>query len=777
MKNLLFTLILLVLVGVATAQTVIENPKYGISNTNYLDLTKIELSPTETILSFTVHIQPYSGVSVHEKSFIQPVGDTTKLYLTKAEGIEIYKNITWEEGKDKISYRLYFPKLEESVYKIDFGEPVQNAWKIFDIEVKEQPYNSILPKKFIGNWFLSENGKWAFSFFDSIAVYDNKSWNYASVKPLNGITAITLKSNIEQKKLFAKITADGNCLIGFTENDLKAYTSVVPIKNQENTETFKSPILESGKVVYSGLIRGFTTRMDLKTGLIRFLNSLTNSMETHLIKIAADGSFHAEFSLAYPQLIFVTLPTGNKRLFFEPGKNLFELINSGISEHPSLYMGESAEVNNGLQTTENISKDIVTTVPEVTKMNQKEYSDLVMTFKKNELEKLAKIQIEQLICSKAVQIRKLDIEYRAAKNIINFNQNVNQAIFYANRNLKEEKKLSFVPRDFDKSILENIKDTPINDEFAVTSSEYFNLLMALKNTDFVRPQSPLPNWLTILSSQLEKENTEITPEEKEMLEFSRINLLESFDSNKSKIFNTTYGDVEQKFLQKHNAKFLKIVNTWGKENLSTNLKLIFGDATSLPADINTLQSYLQKINSPDAKLNEDDFKKVKSEINTDFVKEYAISEYYRLKAKQEVKESTATAELKTEGDKLFDTLINKFKGKVVFVDFWATWCSPCRMGIEKMKPLKYEMAGKDIVFLYITNQSSPEKTYNEMKPDIVGEHVKVSEDEWNYLAQKFNIYGIPHYALVAKNGKIVNPDVLQMENEELKKLLVEQLND
>lgn len=777
MKNFIFTLILLVFVGVASAQTVIENPKYGISNTNYLTITKIELTQTETIISFTVKIPPHGWVSVHEKSFIQPVGDTTKLYLTKGEGIEIYKKISWDEGKDKISYRLFFPKLAASVNKIDFGEPIQNAWKIFNIEVKEQPYNSILPMQFLGNWFSEKNGEWNLSFYDSIAVYDNNVWKYKSVNSVNGITIITLKNNTQQKQLFAKSLNNGHSMVGLSENDLQTYTNSFQTQKLGDKNTFKTPILESGKVIYSGLIHGYTTRMDLKTGLIRFLNTLTNSMETHLIKIEANGSFITEFPLAYPQLISVSLPTGNKRIFFEPGKDLFELINSGITEHPSLYMGESAAVNFGLQATENISKDIISAIPEITKMNQKEYNQRVMILKKDELEKLIKIQNEQLICAKAVQIRKLDIEYRAAQNIISFNQNVNIATYYANRELKEDEQQPFIPRNFDISSLEIIKDTPINNEFAIISNEYFNLLMALKNTYFTLPQGPFPNWLSILSTQLEKEKAEITPEEKEMLEYSRLNLLELFDANKSKIFNTTYGAVVQKFIQRHNEKFSEIVNSCGKENLSSSLKLIFGNTTGLPSDINNLQSYLQKLNSPNAKLNEEDFKKIKSELNSDFVKEFVMAEYYKRKAEQEVKKTVGTAELKTEGDKLFDSLTNKFKGKVVFVDFWATWCSPCRQGIEKMKPLKYELAGKNIVFLYITNQSSPEKTYNEMKPSIIGEHVKVSEDQWNYLTQKFNIYGIPHYALVDKNGKIVNPDVMQMGNDELKKLLIEQLND
>ena len=79
------------------------------------------------------------------------------------------------------------------------------------------------------------------------------------------------------------------------------------------------------------------------------------------------------------------------------------------------------------------------------------------------------------------------------------------------------------------------------------------------------------------------------------------------------------------------------------------------------------------------------------------------------------------------------------------------------------------------MFVYITNESSPGKTWEEMISTIKGEHFRVSKDEWNYLSQKFNISGIPHYALVDKTGKVLNPHMMHLDNEPLKKLLMEQL--
>ncbi len=140
-----------------------------------------------------------------------------------------------------------------------------------------------------------------------------------------------------------------------------------------------------------------------------------------------------------------------------------------------------------------------------------------------------------------------------------------------------------------------------------------------------------------------------------------------------------------------------------------------------------------------------------------------------------LQKSTAEYVPVTESDKRFDNLVKKYRGKLVYVDFWATWCAPCRDGIEKIKPLKAELAeNKDIVFLYISNHTSPEKDYQKMVPGIAGEHVKLGQDEWNYLVQKFNISGIPHYALIDRKGRVVMNN-MRLENGPLKKLMMDNL--
>ncbi len=766
-------------VGAVSAQTIIENPKYGMSPTSYLRLTKIELTREATILSFTVKIPMGGWVAVHQKSYIQPVGDTTKLYVIKAEGVDMTKMINWQEGKDKISYRLFFPRLDPKVSKIDFGEPVENAWQIFDIAVREKATHSVIPNQLLGNWFSPENGHWAFSFFDSLAVYNNNVWKYESVKPINDLLEIILTKNGQETRILVKSDGKSICQSGLSENELNRFTKDVSIlKNFKYTDSkaFEAPVLQPGKVIYSGFIHGFTTRLATKTGLISFYDQLTNLQKSYIVKIADDGSFHVEFPLDYPQNISVKLPSGTESVFFEPGKDLFQLINSWIPEYPSLFSGESAEVNFGLRETETINSNMGSITDGITEMNQAEYVDHVLALKKEKQDILNKFKTDHSISAKVFQIQNFNIEYWAARNIISFNQNLRMANFYANRSLKAEEQKPFIPREIDINLLRKIKDTPINNGCAFISSEYFYFLQALKYVDINRPQGSSFYLISALTSQLEKGKVEFTEEEKAMLAFVKTYLSNKYDDVMEKKFFNDYSMTMQKFQQKYMTELSKIADTYYQENLNSNLQQIFGSSKGLPADINLLQNYLKKINDSSGVLSEEDFKKVKNEISTDYLKEYAISEFYQKKTKMEMNSSSNTSKVKTEGDEIFDSIIKKFRGKVIYVDFWATWCAPCRDGIERIKPLKAELADKNIVFVYITNPTSPEKTYEEMIPKIKGEHFRLSQDEWNFLVQKFNIYGIPHYALVDKNGKIVNGDLMHLDYDDLKNLLVEQIN-
>lgn len=205
----------------------------------------------------------------------------------------------------------------------------------------------------------------------------------------------------------------------------------------------------------------------------------------------------------------------------------------------------------------------------------------------------------------------------------------------------------------------------------------------------------------------------------------------------------------------------------------------FGIEPGLSTDLMFSEDLIVQISELMTPLSADLWGKVKGSIKhvaiANYVEEVSKATRATIDANKNASNYVLNEVPVTEADKVFDAIVSKYKGKVVYVDFWATWCGPCRMSIQNQKAMKEELSGQDVTFVYITNMTSPEATYKNMIPTIKGEHYRVTDDEWNYLCKKFNISGIPHYAIVDRTGKVVDPNASR-EPEILKVKFKELLN-
>ena len=127
-----------------------------------------------------------------------------------------------------------------------------------------------------------------------------------------------------------------------------------------------------------------------------------------------------------------------------------------------------------------------------------------------------------------------------------------------------------------------------------------------------------------------------------------------------------------------------------------------------------------------------------------------------LVANNEVMESVLNDLPQTTQEKMFDAILSKYKGKVVLVDFWATWCAPCMVAMKSILPMKEEMKGKDVVFLYLTGETSPPANFAQIYPSISGEHYYVNAAQWIYWVRTFPINGIPTYKVYDRSGRQIN---------------------
>ena len=96
--------------------------------------------------------------------------------------------------------------------------------------------------------------------------------------------------------------------------------------------------------------------------------------------------------------------------------------------------------------------------------------------------------------------------------------------------------------------------------------------------------------------------------------------------------------------------------------------------------------------------------------------------------------------------------LSKLKGKVVFVNFWATWCAPCREEMPAMQRL-YAKLPKD-KFEMIALFNNDKKTAVRKFVSQLGLTFPILSDEFNFAGPKYGLTGLPETFIVDKQGMI-----------------------
>jgi thiol-disulfide isomerase/thioredoxin len=121
--------------------------------------------------------------------------------------------------------------------------------------------------------------------------------------------------------------------------------------------------------------------------------------------------------------------------------------------------------------------------------------------------------------------------------------------------------------------------------------------------------------------------------------------------------------------------------------------------------------------------------------------------------------------------------LSDFKGKVVYIDFWASWCGPCLREVPAGEDLKKAFAGKEVVFLNISIDEDENKWRESAKAKgISGIHLLANSQNNPEVLEAYRIVSIPSYFLIGKDGKILaapavrpsNPQIYDLINEGLK---------
>lgn len=99
---------------------------------------------------------------------------------------------------------------------------------------------------------------------------------------------------------------------------------------------------------------------------------------------------------------------------------------------------------------------------------------------------------------------------------------------------------------------------------------------------------------------------------------------------------------------------------------------------------------------------------------------------------------------------------DRYKGKVVFLNLWATWCGPCRAEMAGIQKLHDEVSKDSVSFVMLSLDKDQHKVEKYIKDKAFTFPVFLPS---GYLTEQLNVPGIPTTFIIDKSGKIVAKEV------------------
>ncbi|UKK53965.1 TlpA disulfide reductase family protein [Prevotella sp. E2-28] len=129
----------------------------------------------------------------------------------------------------------------------------------------------------------------------------------------------------------------------------------------------------------------------------------------------------------------------------------------------------------------------------------------------------------------------------------------------------------------------------------------------------------------------------------------------------------------------------------------------------------------------------------------------------------------------SDGEQILRKLTEPYRGHLVLLDIWGTWCGPCKEALSHSKEEYERLKDYDLVYLYLANRSTDEAWKNVIKEyNVVGEnifHYNLPIDQQSAIERFLGVHAWPHYRLINRDGTVLDVNADPRDLEGLAKLL------
>ena len=789
MKQTFLSLLFLLIATCGWAQKVWENPT-AFHYDDYVDMKvcKVELLEKETILHL-IHTSQYSGrfLFVKETYLKTPDGKhylVTSGKATNEEEIEFPLGEWYWSANTSTKFALHFEPLPANVERFHLIEGDSPhaicIWNITEGKVAD------MSELFNSNWRNDQTGDWQLGLYADNAVYNSKVWKYEEkndkkIVLTDGQEKVTIDVGKEKagKRKF---------IINRQKVTLSSFGSVLPSYPIADNTTFSTDykdgeavisgwIKDLPKEVYEGKISITAKSANFVTGVPQNANATTDELGRFTMTVKLNGAQTVRFSETGKYTFFA------RDIALEPGKQYYMVHDwrNGCC----LFMGENARLQNELASNPcNIERNPF--------WQLHGYDKQMTEFKERSL-----------------------ANYDKATSLLNDIIARNPNISRRYRDYVNERNRIVAASEIQD--LMNDKNGTLTDEFvsAINGLTVFNPTVPFSLAPGFRPYLHLRNFACergIRQGYGQTPQMYLSLEEKGMIKYSDsehdfLNRWQQREKLREEKQSTLRGQKLQAFKKELDeiCKKSEILEFVDKENI----KKVYDEFV--------LNRYLSNCIAIDSLSNEQimrdygravwlcrelaDCRKLKdkerasvviNEIKNDYFRQQVIdlNNYYEELARQneeavkKVIAPSSNVEGLTDGKAIINKIIEPYKGKIVYLDVWGTWCPPCIEAIKASPKLKESVKDYDIVYIYFHIGGDMEETQDTWKgaiaelglakPNYV--HYLLPRPQQKMVTDYLKVEGYPSYYLFDKQGNMEKLDRGHIGNVQGFKKKIEELS-
>ena len=774
-------LALVALTGQAKEKTIVWEHPATAENTEIegffrtlLEITSVEFSKDETRVKMHMALRPEYGLKFVSETYL--MADGKRYALKSCEGLELDKEVhLTDHGQADVVF--HFEPLPLTTERFDFIEgDAKEAFKILGVESATARARRLFPS----NWRNEQTGDWEIGFYEDFAIYDCRFWQYKRKEQKGDKYTFVLENDGQETTVSVGKSKDGRRTIAIdgkvAEYGFISSITLPDYPTKDTSTDFRDTHYQTDTVTFVGWLKDMPKWLRDKGNeyKVSHNNIFTDEQVSSYGKMDSLGRFVMKVPMLNSATMFYDWERTFIRTLFEPGETYFMLYD--FKEGHKLFMGKNCRLQNetlaypmGLLTGERTRGMDEAAVMRYFESIKNEKADLMA-----ELRKVAEAHptISDRYITYLTNFYNTceGRELMQARYFMNFKKIPDAYLDYVSQHWQQPARPYTLYREFG-TFKRDYVEQLVDDRYATRGPKYtYTIYHDMEALTLRRYRDAGKVAITdeelaaverygegLKQLYMYEDDAEA---EKAEAEFDQQDYVKLYDAVKQR------EDVKQ-VLKAEWPLFpiyhtLTILDSIGcdrdlRDIIITRQLYDYLDNTREPLKEPVMQYFEENVTLPAAKT----FLRAEQDKYL-AIQRRDISKSASLKANNDLADMS-------DGEKILRKIIEPYRGRLILLDVWGTWCAPCKAAMANSKEEFERLKDFGLVYLYLANNSSDESWKNVIKEyDLTGDdivHYNLPADQQRAIERFLDVHSYPSYRLIDRDGTVldVNADPRDLE--------------